>query len=389
VSRASTSAPHSTPLSIIIAGAGIGGLTLGNLLHQADSSIKVQIFERDSAVRSRKQGGTLGLKDSGGFVALRRLGRYEEIRAVSKPVTQFTVLTHQGKHLMTLHGDPQSLRVPRAKLCDVLLRELQRDIFFAMPCTGFAEKHGKPAVLFANGHEETADVVVACDGVKSVIRQQLIGDTPHYLGLSAIAGTVVVSMAHPLLAAGPLLLLGNGASLILDQEQDSIGWSLTMHTRHKELEYLSGAMLKERLLATTQRWYSPIRELVSSTNPDDITYAGGFYDKEPQQHARTGNLVLLGDAAHPMSPFRGEGANMAMADALSFTDQVRAAERSHLEEAIARYEQEMLQRTRKVVLASHQAAKAMHSRNRVSQVVRNAKLRIADKLLPLVQKAYR
>jgi 2-polyprenyl-6-methoxyphenol hydroxylase-like FAD-dependent oxidoreductase len=212
----------------------------------------------------------------------------------------------EGKHLMTLHGDPQSLRVPRAKLCDVLLRELQRDSFFAMPCTGFAEKHGKPVVLFANGHEETADVVVACDGVKSVIRQQLIGDTPHYLGLSALAGTVAASMAHPLLAAGPLLLLGNGASLILDQEQDNIGWSLTMHMRHKELEQLPGTLLKERVLATTQRWYSPIRELVSSTHPEDITYAGGFYDKEPQQHARTGTLVLLGDAAHPVSPFRGK-----------------------------------------------------------------------------------
>jgi 2-polyprenyl-6-methoxyphenol hydroxylase-like FAD-dependent oxidoreductase len=66
------------------------------------------------------------------------------------------------------------------------------------------------------------------------------------------------------------------------------------------------------------------------------------------------------------------------------TDQLRVAERSHLKEALARYEQEMLQRTRKVVLASRQAAKEMHSRNRVSQVVRNAKLRIADKLLSFV-----
>jgi 2-polyprenyl-6-methoxyphenol hydroxylase-like FAD-dependent oxidoreductase len=75
-----------------------------------------------------------------------------------------------------------------------------------------------------------------------------------------------------------------------------------------------------------------------------------------------------------------------MAGALSFTDHLRAAMRCHLEEALAQYEREMLQRTRKYVLASRQAAEEMHSRNRVIQLILNMKLRGADKLLPLIQK---
>jgi 2-polyprenyl-6-methoxyphenol hydroxylase-like FAD-dependent oxidoreductase len=60
-------------------------------------------------------------------------------------------------------------------------------ITFDTLCIGYSEQPGKPVVRFANGREETADVVVACDGVKSAIRRQLIGDRPHYLGLQGNA----------------------------------------------------------------------------------------------------------------------------------------------------------------------------------------------------------
>ena len=140
------------------------------------------------------------------------------------------------------------------------------------------------------------------------------------------------------------------------------------------------------VLALTQRWYSPVREIVRATHLDDVAYLGGFYDKEPLQHARAGTLVLLGDAAHPMSPFRGEGANMAMADALSFVDILSRAEGSQLEQALACYEREMLTRTQKAVLESRKAAGEMHSRHWLTQALLRGKLQFAHRLLPLVQK---
>src|SRR5262249_7683552 len=141
-----------------------------------------------------------------------------------------------GKHLLTLQGYPHSLRAPRAALRDLLLRDVRQLITFDMLCTGYTEHQGKPVVRFADGREETADVVVACDGVKSAIRHQLVGDRPHYLGLSAISGSVVTTEKHPLLADGPLLVIGESVSLILDQQQYTIGWSLTLPTQQKELE---------------------------------------------------------------------------------------------------------------------------------------------------------
>jgi salicylate hydroxylase len=383
---ASTSASHAASLQIIIIGAGIGGLTLANLLRQAAPSIHVQIFERDSAANIHAQGGTLGLKDPGGLTALQRLGMYEEIHAVSKTVTQFTILTQSGKHLLTLHGHPHSLRVSRATLRDLLLRVIHQLITFDTLCTGYAEKQGKPLVKLSGGREQTADVVVACDGVKSAIRQQLVGDKPHYEGLSAISGGIATAEVHPLLAEGPLLVIGKGVSLVLDQESEHIGWALTLHTNHKELEPLPKSILKERVTEATRQWYSPIHEIVSNTKVDDVAYLGGFYDKEPLRYARAGNLVLLGDAAHPMSPFRGEGANMAMRDAISFVDTLHATGESQLEQALVRYEHEMLARTRKSVLESRKAAREMHSRNPLTHSLLLGKLRLANRLLPLFQK---
>jgi 2-polyprenyl-6-methoxyphenol hydroxylase-like FAD-dependent oxidoreductase len=386
MNSASTAALNTTPLQVIIIGAGIGGLTLANLLRQTDPAFHVRIFERDSSTHMRMQGGTLGLKDPGGLTALHRLGIYDEIRAVSKQVTRFTILTQQGKHLLTLQGHPHSLRVSRATLHDLLLHDFHQMITFDMLCTGYTQKQGKPVVKFSDGREETADVVVACDGVKSVIRRQFIGDAPHYLGLSAISGNVATTEIHPLLVDGPLLVIGKGVSFILDQQQDTIGWSLSMQTKHKEWEPLPKSALKERVLAATRQWFSPIHEIVSSTGIEDSVYLGGFYDKDPLQHACAGTLVLLGDAAHPMSPFRGEGANMAMLDALSFVDVLQTAEEGRLEQALARYEHEMLARSRKAVLQSRKAAREMHSRNPLTQSLLRGKLRLANRLLPLFQK---
>jgi salicylate hydroxylase len=368
-------------LSIIIIGAGIGGLTLVNLLLQIYPTMHVRLFERDSAAHTHAQGGTLGLKEPGGLDALRRLDMEEAIRAVSQPVTQFTILTHQEKHLLTLRGQPHSLRVPRAALRDLLLQDVHHLITFDTCCTGYAERAGKPTVRFADGREETADIVVDCSGVKSAIRQQLVGDQPQYLGLSAISGSLSITEPHLWLSDGPVLVIGEGTSLILDQQQDTIGWSASLRTKSKELEGLSPTALHEHISATIRHWSAPIREIISATPCDSITSLGGYYDRDPLQHARTGTLVLLGDAAHPMSPFRGEGANMAMLDALSFAEVLQSAHEGHLIHFIARYEQEMLVRTRTAVLQSRRAAKEIHSRNPATRVLLRGKLRLANRFL--------
>jgi salicylate hydroxylase len=378
-------------VKILIIGAGIGGLTLANLLRQTNPADEVSLVERSAEPESGRPepGGTLALKEPGGLTALRRLGVYEDLRRVSKPVTDFRFLTAYGKPLLTLrepaptsaHGT--TWRVPRPALNCQLLRDVKDLVRLGTVCTGYRSQGEKPVVQFAVGEDESADLVVACDGVKSAIRRQMIGDEPHYLGLAAITGAIPAAAPHPLLRDGPVMIIGNGSTLLVDQEQESIGWALTLPARYHEFEQLTHVDLQKRVLLATRGWYSPIREVLEGTNPLDIADLGGFYDRNPLRRAHDGNVVLLGDAAHPMSPFRGEGANMAMLDALVLVDSLHAwGKKGQLEHVIALYEREMLARTRRAMLLSRRAAQEMHTRNLISRSIRDAKLRLANYLMP-------
>jgi len=87
-----------------------------------------------------------------------------------------------------------------------------------------------------------------------------------------------------------------------------------------------------------------------------------------------------------MSPFRGEGADTAMLDALSLSTLLGDAQPGHLDELLDRYQKEMLDRSRKAVLVSRQAAVGIHTANPFRQVIRNTTWRAVNKILPLVQK---
>src|SRR5262249_18239817 len=147
------------PMNIAIIGAGIGGLTLGNLLHQFGHHVHFQIFERDTNAHSRSQGYSITLREPGGLTPLQQLGLYDEIKQIGRVVVNFPFLTPTGKSLLNLRDNPASprtLRVPREKLRDLLLRDIQDNVHFSTPCSGFTEQEGKPVVLLANGREEAA-----------------------------------------------------------------------------------------------------------------------------------------------------------------------------------------------------------------------------------------
>ncbi|MEO8610839.1 MAG: NAD(P)/FAD-dependent oxidoreductase [Chloroflexota bacterium] len=374
-------------MNVIIVGAGIGGLTLGNLLSQSDQDIQFQIFERDADAHSRSQGYSITLREPGGLIPLRQLGLYDEMRNVSSVVANFPFLTQTGKPLMNLRDNlasPRTLRVFREKLRDVLLHGIEQNVHFDGPCLGFTEREGKPTVRLAGGREVSADLVVACDGVNSVIRQQMIGDTPSYLGISAISGAVVPALNHPLLADESFMMVGDGIGLFVVNENDTTVWSLSMQARIDEFEGVSKPILKERSMDATKDWCAPIPEIISQTDPENITVRR-YYDKEPLTDAHHGQIVLLGDAAHPMTPFRGEGANMSMVDAHSLANLLIASDRNRIDEIIDSYQKEMLNRTRKAVLDSRKAALEIHTTNPLSQVARNTKWRMANRMLSWVQ----
>ena len=368
-------------LRVVIVGAGLGGLTLANFLRQRCDAFDIKVFERDPGAHARPQGYSISLKDPGGLVPLRRLGLYDEVHTYSSVVETFAILAQDGRELLTLREDPTSphvsLRVPRKELRDALLRGVREDVAFGETCTGYARNDDGPTVAFAGGKEVAADLVVGCDGVHSAIRKQMIGDARHYLGIASIQGRCAKAPLGLALEGGPVMVLGNASTLFMLKAEQGVGWSLTTRAPEKQFDGVCQAALKEHAVAATRGWAPKFESVVGGSDPSDLLSLGGFYDKEPLHKARTQRIVLLGDAAHPMSPFRGEGANMAMQDALVLADAL-VKSGANLEAALSCYEREMLQRSRKYVLLSRKAAREMHSTSWWVQYIRNAKLRVAS-----------
>ena len=251
-----------------------------------------------------------------------------------------TILTQGGRELLTLREDPASPRVllgvPRKALRETLLQGVKEDVVFGETCTGYGTQNGRIVVTFASGKDVVADLVVACDGVNSVIRKQMIGDARHYLGIASMQGKCPMAPSIPALDSGPVMALGSGSSLFMLKDVEGVGWSLTTRAPEKEFDGLCHAALKEHAIAATRGWASAFERVVSESDPSDLLSLGGFYDRNPLAKAHTDGVVLLGDAAHPMSPFRGEGANTAMQDALVLADALAKSE-ANLEVALSSY----------------------------------------------------
>jgi salicylate hydroxylase len=130
----------------------------------------------------------------------------------------------------------------------------------------------------------------------------------------------------------------------------------------------------------TEVWHEPIRELIDRSAGAQLS-AKGLYDRRPPKRARDGRVVLLGDACHPMTPFRGQGANTAMMDAVDLAEALAAGQ--GLDAALEKYLRAMLPRARKAVKVSHQAAFDLHSRSAVGVALRNFSYRMLNRLMSM------
>jgi 2-polyprenyl-6-methoxyphenol hydroxylase-like FAD-dependent oxidoreductase len=340
---------------IAIVGGGPGGLTLARLLQQ--SGAHVSVYERDQSRSARVQGSALDLHEDSGLAALEAAGLIDAFWVNHRPDLDRLRLT--DAYGVVLHDHPRQMsgtgkrpEIERGPLRDLLLDSLQPGTVEWDCKLESAEIQGEQVLLrFAGGQTALADIAIGSDGANSRLRDLVTPIRPEYVGVSLVEGLVpaakqTIPELWDLLGGSALIALGRERTIGMGTKPDgSVLFYAGLKTHEaavrQSLEEASGpeqrvAWFHTNFEGWSELWEPLFREAVSMVwRPLLVCPSNQDWGPKP-------NVTLIGDAAHVMPPYAGEGVNMAMLDALMLSKLLLSEESSS--GAIATYEAEMFAR---------------------------------------------
>ena len=265
-------------------------------------------------------------------------------------------------------------------------------------CDDESNVQGAVQLIFEDGAIEEVDLLVGSDGIRSTVTESLLlskgsptmDRSNSYLGIMIVLG-ITDTFYHPLLDEGGFytlngndrmftmpyegnklddVLRNNGASNAKPPTRRRYMWQLSWYEpdegKARDLSQARPKTLIEEVKRRCQSWHEPVLDMVSSTSPNNI-WGTGLQDRDPEQLVssttafRSGGqsrVVVLGDAVHAMSCFKGQGANQALADGPLLASWLKKAS---VDSAIRGFMREMVARTKEKVYASREAAVFLHS----------------------------
>ena len=349
---------------IALIGAGPAGLTLARILYI--NGINATVFEREKHALVRPQGGTLDLHVESGQFALQQAGLENEFKQIARYEDQGNKLYDKTGKLLFADDDSIGDRpeVDRASLRDILLASLPAGMVQWDHALSeiFPQPNNTYDLVFGADKVGPFDLVVGADGAWSQVRPLVSCYKPQYSGLTFIEfGIDDVDARHPDLAEfvghGKIGVEGDSKSIIAQRNSNAHirGYAIfrvPTDWAEKNFDFSCPSAARERLVAEFADWAPAITNLIKASN--DKILARSIYALPIGHHwaNRTG-VTLLGDAAHLMSPFGGEGVNAAMLDAAELG--AHLIKESDWKAAVKLYEEEMFVR---VVEPATQAAEA-------------------------------
>ena len=354
-------------MRVLIAGAGIGGLTAALALLRR--GIDVEVYEQ--ATELKEVGAGLQLSANGTRV-LYELGVGDELKALSceaegKEIRlwnsgQTWKLFDLGAVSIERYGYPY-FTVYRPDLLDVLARAVRREkadcIHLGVKCTGF-DQSGNKVSLYLDGRKATeADALIGADGVHSQIRQGLFGaDRPAFTGIIAWRGVIPMERlpGHMARMVGTNWV-GSGGHVIHYPLRGGklMNFVGALERADWQVESWSARGTTAELAADYAGWHEDVQALIRNI-PSPHKWA--LMTRPPLDRWTVGRVSLLGDACHSMVPFLAQGAVMAIEDGYILA---RCLQEYGTLEGLSRYESARRERTRRAVEGSAANIQRFHS----------------------------
>jgi salicylate hydroxylase len=329
----------SKPLRVAVVGGGIGGVATALALHRR--GLDVHLYEQ--APELKEVGAGVAIQPNG-VKMLERLGLGDDLRRAGAKWVDPQFRRQDGTFAASMWppeiaGSIAFYGMHRADLLDMFVSRLPAErIHTGHRCVGFEQGADDATVIFANGARVSAGAVIGADGIHSALQQYVVDPArPLFSGSVAHRGLITAaSVGWPAgqmrnwLGAGKHFLvfpvraneLVNYVGFVTTEEQTRESWSAPGDPEELRRAFAGWDPMAEAILAQARH-----------------TFRWGLYDREPLATWTNGRLTLLGDAAHPMLPHAGQGANQAIEDAVAVATILAHAKRDSAPRALQLYEQ--------------------------------------------------
>ena len=373
---------------IAIVGGGPGGLTLARLLQLKGANVNV--YERDANQEARVQGSLLDLHDESGLAAIIKAALLEAFKCNFLQGADKTLIVdkqadiffsdHEGKSEEDFGHKDFRPEIERGALRKILLASLKPDtVVWDSHFLSMDRQNDGWMLHFKNQDSVYADLVIAADGANSKIRPYLTDIKPFYSGITMLEISIyeaakVAPTICSFLNGGKVMAFGNSKCLLGGQKGNGeMGFYASFRA---EQDWVSTSGLdfrnKTQVLSWFRRefseWSSRWNELFENATMPFIPRP--IYCMPLDQTWETlPNLTMIGDAAHVMPPFAGEGANMAMLDALELSECLTSTKYNTLQDAIAEYEIKMRNYASLAAKESLENGERMHAEDSLSSML--------------------
>lgn len=339
--------------TIAIIGAGPVGLTIAKLLQQ--KGVNVNVYERDKDSQTRIWGGTLDIHKDSGQKTLKEARLLEKYFALATPMGA-TITDEKGNILsvkqVTLDNQYDNPEINRNTLRTMLLNNLtENTVIWDQKCIHIEVSHDKWLLHFENGTYALADFVIEANGGMSKIRKYVTDTLVEDTGTMIIQGDI----PQPELNTAEFFRFCNGNRTMTSHQ----GHLLVVNPyNNNELSY--GIILKKPdpqdtntpnlqdiesirkfLLKRFMHWDQLYKRLLKSTPSFRSLPIRKFSLEKPWKNNRPLPITLIGDAAHLMPPFAGQGVNTGLIDALILSNNLTNGKFESIQSAINDYEKQM------------------------------------------------